>query len=447
MRPPPPGRERFYRRSALVLFAATALVLAVVGGVSYARWDGPAELPEEWQEAEEVLAAMQRDLGLDADEVAAMFADQAQARLTDQDLRDVLGDAYAGSVFDHETGELTVSVTDPAATDAVEDAEANARLVTYGTSTLDGAVDSLNGVDPLQAARWYTDVTQDQLVIEVPQGQSVEGELFAANAGIDMGMVDIQETAVRYETFEGDPEDRTGETPPAAADTDIVGGVAYTTPGGRCSVGFAVAPRDTDDLHLEVEQVEDDPAEAETDEDGGKDPVPGPVAGFATAGHCGAEGVPTETPDGIVEASVFPGDGDLAWVSSMWHPTALVSQYDTGGFVEVAGSDEAPVGSTVCRSGSTSGWHCGVIEATHVSVSYPEGVVDGLTATTVCSEPGDSGGSVVSDTQAQGMTSGGAGDCGGGQSITFYQPINQVLAEYELDLVTTDGPVGPPEEP
>ncbi|QVQ54815.1 trypsin-like serine protease [Spiractinospora alimapuensis] len=386
---------------------------------------------------------MQRDLGVDADEVARLFTDQAQARLTDQDLRDALGDAYAGSVFDPESGELTVSVTDPAATDTVEDAEANARLVTYGTNTLDGAVDALNGVDPFEAARWYTDVTQDQVVIEVPQGQTVEGELFAANAGIDTGMVDIQETSVRYETFEGAPEDGTDDTAPA--ESDIVGGLAYTTPSGRCSVGFAVAPRDTDDLRLDVESEPDDQGDSETEEDGGKDPVPASVSGFATAGHCGGEGVPTESPDGIVEESLFPGDGDRAWVSSTWHPTALVSQYDTGGFVRVSGSDEAPVGSTVCRSGSTTGWHCGVVEATNVSVSYPEGVVDGVTATTVCAEPGDSGGPFVSDTQAQGVTSGGSGDCGGGQSVTFFQPINELLAEYDLDLVTTDGPAGPPD--
>lgn len=79
--------------------------------------------------------------------------------------------------------------------------------------------------------------------------------------------------------------------------------------------------------------------------------------------------------------------------------------------MSVTGSTAAAVGSSVCRSGSTSGWHCGTIEATNQTVNYQEATVSGLTETNACAEPGDSGGSWVSGSQAQRVTSGGSGDC------------------------------------
>jgi streptogrisin C len=105
----------------------------------------------------------------------------------------------------------------------------------------------------------------------------------------------------------------------------------------------------------------------------------------------------------------------------------------------VAGNTEAPVGAAVCRSGSTTGTFCGRIIAKNQTVNYPEGAVTGLTQTDVCAEGGDSGGPWLSGDQAQGVTSGGSGDCGANQdnSETFFQPINEILAANNLTLVTT----------
>lgn len=100
------------------------------------------------------------------------------------------------------------------------------------------------------------------------------------------------------------------------------------------------------------------------------------------------------------------------------------------------------MGASVCRSGSTSGWHCGTVEQHDASVSYPDGPVDGLTRTTVCGELGDSGGSFVAGTQAQGVTSGGSGDCNSG-GTTYFQPVNTLLEEFGLTLKTA-GATGTP---
>ena len=127
----------------------------------------------------------------------------------------------------------------------------------------------------------------------------------------------------------------------------------------------------------------------------------------------------------------------MAWVgvNSDWTATPAVKG-EGGQDVQTAGSVQALTGAAVCRSGSTTGWHCGTIEQHDTSVTYAEGTIDGVTRTTVCAEPGDSGGSYISGTQAQGVTSGGSGDCTSG-GTTFYQPINPLLSTYGLTLSTS----------
>jgi streptogrisin C len=104
--------------------------------------------------------------------------------------------------------------------------------------------------------------------------------------------------------------------------------------------------------------------------------------------------------------------------------------------VAVKGSAEAAVGAAVCRSGSTTGWHCGTIQAKNQTVVYQQGTVTGLTRTNVCAEPGDSGGAWISGNQAQGVTSGGTGDCTNG-GTTYFSPVAPALSTYGLRLVTS----------
>src|SRR6185437_115519 len=144
-----------------------------------------------------------------------------------------------------------------------------------------------------------------------------------------------------------------------------------------------------------------------------------------------------QAPQGRFPASSFPGDNDfgVVAVNGNWTPQPMVNDFN-GGTVPVAGSQEAPVGASVCRSGSTTGTHCGVIQAKNATVNYPEGAVTGLTRTNVCAEAGDSGGPWLSGDQAQGVTSGGSGDCTVG-GTTFFQPVNEILQDNNLTLVTT----------
>ena len=164
------------------------------------------------------------------------------------------------------------------------------------------------------------------------------------------------------------------------------------------------------------------------------------VGGSVKERHCGDVGATTagsnQVAQGTFKASSFPGnDYSFVQVNSNWTPTAVVNDFN-GGTVPVAGSQEAAVGASICRSGSTTGTHCGTVQAKNATVNYAEGTVTGLTRTNVCAEPGDSGGSWMSGNQAQGVTSGGSGNCTSG-GTTFFQPVNEILQANNLTLVTT----------
>jgi streptogrisin C len=329
-----------------------------------------------------MLEALERDLGLTPLGAEALLEAQESAFETDTEATEAAGDAYGGSLFDPGTQELTVLVTDAAAVDAVEAAGAEATVVSYGSEGLAQVVDELDAVGaPEGVVGWYPDVERDTVVIQVTEGASADGLIEAS--GVDASAFEVQETV---------------EAPRLLA--EIVGGEAYYMGGGRCSIGFAVQ------------------------------------GGFVTAGHCGTVGTTAESSDGtgsgVFEESVFPGsDGAYVAATSNWTGTNRVE----GSSSTVSGSTQAPIGSAVCRSGSTTGWHCGTIEARGQTVSYPEGTVEDLTRTDVCAEPGDSGGSFISGSQAQGVTSGGSGDCTSG-GTTYYQEVGPLLSSWGLSLVT-----------
>jgi streptogrisin B len=151
---------------------------------------------------------------------------------------------------------------------------------------------------------------------------------------------------------------------------------------------------------------------------------------FLTAGHCGKPektwwtSSSRSTLIGSTVGYSFPGN-DYALVrydnTSLTHP---------GGFTAA----NAFVGEQVTRTGSTTGTHSGRVTALNVSVRYQgAGKVDGLIQTTVCAEPGDSGGPLYDGTKAIGITSGGSGDCRTG-GTTFFQPVTEAASVYGVTV-------------
>ncbi|MDM4719281.1 S1 family peptidase [Micromonospora sp. WMMA1363] len=386
-------RRAFAAVAAAVLLPVGALTVAASPAVAASPTTASA-VPARDAASSEMLAAMQRDFGLTIDEARTRIARDEKGSRTDAGLRRSLGAAYAGGWLSADG--LVVAVTGKAAAKQVKDAGARATIVRRSNAELDRIKSTLDRHATKASAEaipgWYVDVTTNTVVV------LARGDARAAKAFVRASRVDA--SAVRVVT--------TTETPRTLY--DVRGGDAFYI-GGRCSVGFSV------------------------------------TGGFVTAGHCGTAGTPTQgynqVAQGTFQGSSFPGD-DYAWVAtnSNWTPQPWVNDY-SGGTVTVAGSTEAAIGAAVCRSGSTTGWHCGSIQAKNQTVVYEEGTVTGLTRTNVCAERGDSGGSWLSGQQAQGVTSGGSGDCTFG-GTTYFQPVNEILSRYGLTLRTNGGGGEPP---
>ncbi|MFC9252105.1 S1 family peptidase [Amycolatopsis thailandensis] len=315
-----------------------------------------------------------------------------------QKLGTSLGAAFAGSWLDTATGELVVGTTDAAQSARIRAAGAVPKVLRHSTaelkhiqSTLDNRTVSLPG----SVAGWYIDVVANDVVVSVVGGDAT-GRAWAASAGVP----------VRVEQVKSAPRPL----------WDVIGGQGLYFSGGACSVGFNAY--DDDDRYV------------------------------ITAGHCTELGGTVHGVDGTigkVAKSSFPGNdyGTVKVTHSDVDTPPRVDRYEDGNDVRIEGADVVGVGGRICRSGITTHWQCGRVEALDQTVNYGNGnVVRGLTQTDACAEPGDSGGSFVSRpssgsgtklVQAQGMTSGGSGDCRSG-GTTFFQPVKEVLNRYDLTL-------------
>jgi streptogrisin B len=248
----------------------------------------------------------------------------------------------------------------------------------YSASQL-AAVSTTIGQSGVQGIAWYVDSASSRVVVTADSG--VSSADIAKVRKSSPGAVRIERTSGVFTTL-------------LSAGDAIYGG-QY-----RCSLGFNV--------------------------------VSGSTYYFLTAGHCGNVAATWYTNSGhitLIGATVgssFPGN-DYALVrydnTSLTHP---------GGYTAA----NAFVGEAVKRTGSTTGTHSGTVTALNVTVRYRGqggGTVSGLIQTTVCAEPGDSGGPMYDGTKALGITSGGSGDCTSG-GTTFFQPVPEAANAYGVTV-------------
>lgn len=382
-------------RRTTALRTGLSTVLLVGAWATFGLTSASASAPDTQAPSQEpasagMMSAMQKDFGLTAPQAKARLTAEKTATAVQGEARRIAGPSYGGSWFDPATGKLTVAVTDDAKSGAVKAAGANVRLVDHTARQLDAAkarIDKLKA--PEGVSSWHVDPRTSKVVVKVVASAQGDNDVraFVARAR-EAGPITVQQTSQAPRTF--------------AAGT--VGGDPYYTGNVRCSIGFSV------------------------------------IGGFVTAGHCGQAGGAVRGWDnsaiGNFQGSSFPGD-DYAWVNvaNGWWTVPVVLGWGTVSDQLVRGSAAAPIGASICRSGSTSHWHCGTVLATNDTVNYSQGAVYQMTKTSVCAEPGDSGGSFISGDQAQGVTSGGWGNCTSGGE-TWHQPINEILNRYGLTLNT-----------
>ncbi|MGJ6968055.1 S1 family peptidase [Streptosporangium sp. G11] len=393
------------RRSAVT--AGFALAVAMVATPATAAHQGPGEPAAPYTLAEArtlveatakpspgLVDAIRRDLGGTGEQASARLVNEAAAAKVEPALRGQLGTSFAGSWVTGPTSNLVIATSDSTKVASLAKSGAEVKLVKNSLVTLDTAkerLDRLVASAPKSIPSWYVDVRSNSVVVLA--GDVAEAQAFVDGSGVDRALVRVEASQEKPQPL-----------------YDVRGGDAFYM-GGRCSVGFSVTR--------------------------------GSQGGFATAGHCGTPGTATQgynqVAQGTFQGSSFPGN-DYAWVAvnANWTPTGVVNGYSAG-ILPVTGSTQQVVGSSICRSGSTTQYRCGTISQHNTSVTYPEGTITGLTRTTVCAEPGDSGGSYISGSQAQGVTSGGSGNCSVG-GTTYHQPINEILSVYGLTLVTNGTP-------
>ena len=232
----------------------------------------------------------------------------------------------------------------------------------------------------VRGVAWYVDTTADRVVVTADSSVS-SGDVASIKrqAGTAASAIRVERAA--------------GVFRPLLAAGDAIYGSKY-----RCSLGFNV--------------------------------VSGSTFYFLTAGHCGKPektwwtNANHSTLIGPTIGYSFPGN-DYALVrydnTSLPHP---------GGFTV----GDAKVGQSVTRDGSTTGVHSGTVTALNVTVRYQGGgLVKGMIQTTVCAEPGDSGGALYAGSTALGLTSGGSGDCRTG-GTTFFQPVREAANAYGVTI-------------
>jgi streptogrisin C len=366
-------------------------------------------------------AAMQRDLGLTSTQLSQYLKTErlsAQALTLDQRQ----GRASAGNWIERKANgdfQFVVATTSPGAQKAPAGIEI--RQVRHTLAELDSSKGQLDQ-QLAQGARvpkgvygWYVDVRSNSVVVTVGKGGQQAGIDFVARSGADV-------RTVRFAVEAEQPSLR----------ATVKGGLGYLRDPGdgylyACSIGFNVSK--------------------------------GTTPGYVSAGHCGDAGEPSYFEGasgtgpqwnlgpqvGTFQASNFPNPGqtgnDWSWVAISSGNTQSPTVYGWGkGDVTVKGSTAAAVGAAICRSGRTTGWQCGTIQAKGQTVGYSSGeTILNLTRTTACSEGGDSGGSFLTVVgQAQGVLSGGSGTCKGQHrtSRSYFQPLLPILSAYGLTLKT-----------
>ncbi|WP_181773538.1 proprotein convertase P-domain-containing protein [Amycolatopsis pittospori] len=359
-----------------------------------------------------MLDALSRDLGISHDAAAARLLAQDAAEEINRSLPARIREQSPGSWLDEATGRLLVAVTDDQAAAQTAALGATPVKVTRDRAELrrlssDVARLAAGGVPGLTG--WGIDPVTDTVTVRITAAAHDRiSEKFGKDvAGLGDGV------RITYVTERPSPQG--GDVRPGGR----------WLPGGEanCSIGF--------------------PA---TDGGGGKH--------FLTAGHCtndvdqpawGSDGQQNRIGTSNVGGthSVFGREGDMGLVGVTEPSWGLSSSVNTSGgpAVEVTGATDPLVNQAVCHAGVTTGWQCGKVTAVDQTVVYTMATLEGITHTTACSLPGDSGGAWLAGTRAVGLHSGGYSSCspGGARDQSLFQPVREALGKWGLTLHTAAG--------
>jgi len=422
----PPGRRRppGSPRWALILLAA-ALLPALAPAVGLGTGDGAVggweddtevwvERPDGSKESVEVHPQIKYYA-----EAHSVTINEARRRLGIRDavqafrgeLRDELGDSYAGVWIEHEPEHRVPAAALPADAARVADqleATSFSEVAEVGASLadLDDLAARVREASPVPIDTGVT-VSQNAVKVHVAgdaHRRRLDGALAAA------GLANRPDVAVETVSSLARPL------------ADIRGGRQAIVGENACTTGFSVR----------------------CDSDG--------VLGVLTAAHCGADGAAAD--DAWIEKVVAPfqegrqdGRWDVQWHTVPGHNITNEIEYVTGGSThreKITGVKELGdigEGDEVCKSGIASSYTCGTVTDNKVCPGYVKScertfiLVRGGSGGAMA-KVGDSGGPVFSGNDAVGIVSGAGG------SNLFYMPVDYISV-FGLSVLTYEPP---PEE-
>lgn len=227
------------------------------------------------------------------------------------------------------------------------------------------------------------DPRTEQVVVSVVDGPGADALAAGLTGGLDPSAVRVERVAA-----------------PAHRQAAVGGGDTITDGTRRCTAGFAASDGSSDWL--------------------------------ITAGHCTRGSSSWYATDGSTIGSEVETAGGGVDVGAIAVGSGSVSATVSG--IRVAGSRPAPVGSTVCLYGSTSGRSCGTVQRTDMTVNFEGQSQSGLTSVAACAQEGDSGAPyITSSGQAQGVHTGAGGE---GNCTSYFTPIRTATGALGLTLTT-----------
>ncbi|WP_326655528.1 MULTISPECIES: S1 family peptidase [unclassified Streptomyces] len=305
-----------------------------------------------------------------------------------------LGTSRTAGTWIGSDGRPVVAVTDTGAAAEVKRAGAHAEIVRHSMRQLRSATDTLSQARRVPGTAWRMDYKSNTVVVQADSTVSPADWQHLSKIAEEVGgMVKMQRTQGTFTTR-------------------VNGAEPILDQAGRCSAGFNVT--------------------------NGSDTF------VLTAGHCGPAGSTWFSGNrgtqqlGTMTASDFPGT-DYALIRYQNNQAPVgpnIVNIGDGQGVQITSAADPFVGQQVFRSGSTTGLRTGKVTGLNATVNYPEGTVTGLIETTVCAEPGDSGGPLIAQGIALGITSGGDGDCRNG-GTTYFQPATAAMAALGVRLTGT----------
>lgn len=389
-----------YKR--FLTIAVAAVVTATASGVA-------ARAEEQSWADDFAVASLAEAAGISREEAARRLENQgAQAELA-QRLGEQLGDRAAGAYLDRRTGDLVVNVLDDRAAAEVREAGATPRTVRYSLSELEGVSSQLDRDGEAGRSGYVVSI-----------GVDVEANAVLVTMPADVSQEEAAKFLEQVKSF-GDRariEVSREPLPDLAAFTIYAGGHGITSGAGGCTAGFAA--KDASNYRY-----------------------------MLTAQHC--------VSGNNFNVNAFGQFFGQRWYNSPAYDTATILNWNpanmnqlprvwhwNNGYVVVKGTYTTLLNWYVCKSGLTTFWTCGYVQATgqKVWVSNIGAYVYNLTRAGMCARPGDSGGPVVVKAgilqywYATGITSLGQQAPCTATSKMYYVPVVTALAQSGLSIVT-----------